>query len=585
MSEDKEKITKLLNTFVIHETNLADVKVISRLIKGYKHIENMLNILIRHEFDNAKTSTVEDLDSKAEVWKIFNLLKNPVIMKAVLNQNKGGEKTSADIQLVNDHFKANQLFQQMISSSVGSDFNDKNLSMMVRRLASAWSNYFANLKLYFLDPSSFTGRPSFPKAKKLAKLTEFSLALEPSKFSFKSSKSKAVAKKSKGDSNPSRKQKAVAKQNKMRLSIGSVQKMVHFGQDNDYVASKQINNVTVCYSHGHIYYAFSYLLGTITKSEKEALKAKEKQEALLLKKQAPTKVAGLDIGMHNLLSLYINDQQTKSLIVSGKELMSYNCNFNKRIAKIATELTKNVAVYDEIEKSVTDECGQVSTQSYKVPKEYNVLGRKLVNRRSQIFERRRLYQEDYLQKVSKKVVQYLVKSGVDRLVLSKNLSFAKQKGEIEMQKKTKQKFYQLSFGRLLNLIEHKAKAAKISVVLINEAYTSKTSSLSADVNAVVKKRKKEIALVPTDFSGSRGTKKSKQLNNPLGRGLFKDSVLKKVVNADLNAAANHIKVGFPKISINCDLWKYCNPVKTRTTYELTQLIKSNNESHNLLLVG
>ena len=296
-------------------------------------------------------------------------------------------------------------------------------------------------------------------------------------------------------------------------------------------------------------------------------------------------MAGLDIGIHNLLSLYINDKQTQSLIVSGKELMSYNCNFNKRIAKIATELTKNVAVYDEIEKSVTDASGQVSTQSYKVPKEYNALGIKLVNRRSQIFERRRLYQEDYLQKVSKKVVQYLVKSGVDRLVLSKNLSFAKQKGEIEMQKKTKQKFYQLSFGRLLNLIEHKAKAAKISVVLINEAYTSKTSSLSADVNAVVKKRKKEIALVPTDFSGSRGTKKSKQLNNPLGRGLFKDSVLCKVVNADLNAAANHIKVGFPKISINCDLWKYCNPVKTRTTHELTQLIKSNNESNKHQLVG
>ena len=570
MSEDKDNNTKLLNTFLIHETNLADVKVISRLLKGYKHIENILNILLRNEFDKAKASTVDDLDSKAEVWKIFNLLKNPVIMKAVLNQNKGGEKTSSNIQLVNHTFQNNQLFQQMIKSSTTPDFNDKNLSMMVRRLSSAWSNYFVNLKQYFLNPSSFTGRPSYPKAKKLVKLTEFSLALEPSKFSFKTSKVT-------DDSG-----KAIIKKNKMRLSIGSIQKIVHFGQDNDYVASKQINNVTVCYSHGHIYYAFSYLVGTITKAEKEALKKKEKQEALLLKHQAPVKVAGLDIGMYNLLSLYVNDKETQSLIVSGKELISYNSNFNKRIAKIATELTSNVASYEDVVRSVTDDEGQVSTKTYKVPKEYNALGKKLVNRRSQIFERRRLYQEDYLQKVSKKIVQYLVKSGVDRLVISKNLSFAKQAGEIKMQSKTKQKFYQLSFGRLLNLIEYKAKAAKIDVKTINEAYTSKTSSLSADVNAVVKKVNEsgKESLVPTDFNGSRGTKKKGKLNNPLGRGLFKDKVLEKVVNADLNAAANHVKVGYPNISINCDLWKYCNPIKTRTSHELTEVIKSKSKDES-----
>ena len=61
-------------------------------------------------------------------------------------------------------------------------------------------------------------------------------------------------------------------------------------------------------------------------------------------------------------------------------------------------------------------------------------------------------------------------------------------------------------------------------------------------------------------------------------------MLNKVVNADLNAAANHVKVAFPKISINKDLWKFCNPVKTKTTHELTQFIKRNNELNKLKLV-
>ena len=140
-----------------------------------------------------------------------------------------------------------------------------------------------------------------------------------------------------------------------------------------------------------------------------------------------------------------------------------------------------------------------------------------------------------------------------------------------MNKQTKQKFCQLSFGRLINLIQSKAENANILVDLIDEAYTSKTSSLSADVNAIVKKAKKDReSLKPTDFSGSRGCKQKGNLKNPLGRGFFKDNVLNKVVNADLNAAANHVK--------------FCNPVKTKTTHELTQFIKRNNELNKLKLV-
>ena len=47
-------------------------------------------------------------------------------------------------------------------------------------------------------------------------------------------------------------------------------------------------------------------------------------------------------------------------------------------------------------------------------------------------------------------------------MISKNLSFTKTTGEIKMVKKTKQKFYQIPFGRLLNLIEEKLTARSLS---------------------------------------------------------------------------------------------------------------------------
>ena len=174
-------------------------------------------------------------------------------------------------------------------------------------------------------------------------------------------------------------------------------------------------------------------------------------------------------------------------------------------------------------------------------------------------------------------------------MISRNLSFTKTTGEIEMNKKTKQKFYQIPFGRLLNLLESKLKNLgnnnHINTIEIDEAYTSKTSALTADVVQVQHKAKNKlnnkssINLLPNDFNGTWGTKKKGNVNNPLGRGLFKDHILNKVVHADLNAAANHVKVGCQKIGlnnivINTHLAKYCNPKKIKSNHEFDRFLKT-----------
>ena len=58
--------------------------------------------------------------------------------------------------------------------------------MIIRRLNKDWSNYFFSLKEFSNgNPKGLTGKPSFPKPKKLSKVFNYSLPLEPSKFSLK----------------------------------------------------------------------------------------------------------------------------------------------------------------------------------------------------------------------------------------------------------------------------------------------------------------------------------------------------------------------------------------------------------------
>ena len=546
MVKSKEK--KCLKTFSIHEKDLSLVHKFSQIILQYKHLENILNLLIAHEFNN-KDNKVEV--SKQKSKEMFSLLLNKIIMKAVLKSNPGGEKTSYNIAQVNNYFNSQHVNFELFNQAKLACFhlNDKNIGEIVGRLHKDWSNFFVTLKKFNSNKSNNNlQKPSYPKPKKLSKVYNYSVPLEVSKFS-------------------------MAKADKGLLGINLGNKMVYvkffnfnknkLNNNKPQYLNKKINSVTVSLSHGHIYYNLQYI------DEKQNLKDNIKTKDLSTIKE--NKIAGLDIGINNIASIFVNDKDTKSIIISGKELISYNCNFNKRLSKINEEISNEVIQYKEI----------INKQGNKqlIPEKYSQKGKLLQNRKSQLFERRKLYMDDYMQKLSKKITNYLCVNKVDSLVISRNLSFTKTTGEIKMVKKTKQKFYQIPFGRLLNLIKSKLTEKEINIVEINEAYTSKTSSLTGDIVKVQAKSKGKKEILPNDLNGSRGSKIKGNLNNPLGRGLFKDIMINKVINADINAAVNHIKVGIDKlgysnIKINKELSKYCNPIKIKSNHEFDKLLKT-----------
>ena len=541
--QDKE-----LKTFSIHESNLSIVKSITKTLLSYKHLENILNILLQQQLSLSDNDNLT-LQQKELHKDIFWLLLNPMVMKAVLSNNSG-KKYKDSIIKINTYFKDNNLFQQ--AKSLNQILNAHNSSMLIRRLNKDWKNYFSSLKEFYNgNKLGLTGKPSFPKAKKLSKVFNYSLPLEPSKFSLKK-----------------------IKQGLLGINLGKKMFYTYIGKNIDYIQDKTINNVTISYSHGHIYYQFTYV-------HNNKLTIDNNNELNISKKKV-IKEAGADVGINNLLSLFINDNTTQSLIVSGKELISYNVYFNKRLAKTNELISQQILTYKTIISK--------NNQSYEVPESYTELGKKLIHRREQLFERRKLYLDDYLNKISKKILTYLSLNKVNVLVLSKNLSFTKTTGEIKMIKKVKQKFYQIPFGKLLTLIENKSSQYGIEVKWIDEAYTSKTSSISADVNLVQKKgkelREKESKNLPieekdlitsNDLKGNRGVKKG------LGRGIYKDTIINKIMNADLNGACNHIKVYLGNKSINMInklkqqsnyLWKWCNPVKIKSNHEFDKILKN-----------
>lgn len=514
---------KSLKTFTVHETDMKVVRHLKKAILSYKHLENMLNILLKTELDKVyEIEKIEDRD-----YSMFNLLLNPTIMKAVLSNTNGGEKTEISIALVNDYFKDNTLFKNV--KEMGNILNDKNMSMIVRRLSKDWKNIFDRRNDFFANPSVFTGIPQFPSAKKIAKVHQYSIPMEQDKFSLK-------------------------RKNVLGLTVFKRMIYTRF-RTNDYVSSKTITSMTVSLSNGNIYYNFNYEVPKEAKVKKSS-KVKKVQ-----------KVAGGDVGVINILSLFIDDEKTQSLIVSGSPFIKYNTNFNKKLAKLNIELSKNVIEYKTIVKK--------DKTTVEIPVAYNPIGRSLKKQRNQLHENRNRFFDSEMNKISKKVLTYLQSHNVSDLVISTNLSQTKEDGSIEMRKKTKQKFYQIPFGKLLNLIKTKGSSFGITVIDKDEAYTSKTSCLTRDVNDNQARKALKIAVTPNDLNGNRGAKGKK-----LGRGMYKDRELNKIFNSDLNGSANHIKVGFPETNLSVygtNLWKVCNPIKIKSTSDFDLLLKSNSK--------
>lgn len=193
-------------------------------------------------------------------------------------------------------------------------------------------------------------------------------------------------------------------------------------------------------------------------------------------------VAAIDFGVNDIVAMAYSDKSSP-IVISGKQLKSYNQEWNKAMA-----LNR---------------------------KEQKHLSSKFIDL---ITSKRNLRVEQITNRTANVIIQELVKHKASKVILGKNDGW---KQKVNIGRRNNQNFVQIPFARLANNIAYKARSIGIEVQFQEESYTSKASFFSQDPIPVFDEHNK----TKYKFSGKRKE-----------RGLYEDG--EKSIHADINAAFN-----------------------------------------------
>lgn len=190
----------------------------------------------------------------------------------------------------------------------------------------------------------------------------------------------------------------------------------------------------------------------------------------------------IDLGLNNFATC-VNNKGTQPFVINGKVLKSENQYYNKLLAK---------------------------AMSY--------VGKKSSNRIKRITLKRTNIINTHLHRMSRFIIRYCEAEEINTIVIGRNKDW---KRDINLGKKVNQKFVQIPHEKFIDMIIYKAQEVGITVKVIDERYTSKSSFIDNDI-------------LPDkfgnyEFSGKR-----------VKRGLYKskEGIL---INADVNGAYNILR--------------------------------------------
>ena len=353
--------------------------------------------------------------------------------------------------------------------------NPHFIQATIRQVLKDYKSFFASLKAFKRDHSKFLSQPRPPKPKKLRYLMNFS---------------------AEGNLNTFRRERdsiLIRLKGKQRLKVKLPEEFPH-----------RVSSVRLKFFGNDLFADVVY--------EVEAKNKQPKGDF----------VAGIDIGLDELLSVVSDNPEVKSFIISGKEIKAFNQWFNKERAKLQSEVDKA-----KNEKKDT---------------------RELEVKLKVLSSHRKRWIEDNFHKISRKLVDLLYQTGHKVIYIGKNA--LESKNGIKLGRKTNQEFGSIPFRKLVGMIKYKARELGMEVVEVDESWTSKTSPF-ADIIKVQETKNKTLC------SGRRE------------RNLFKDGISNKVFHADLVGALNIIRSGAKLLklrfydNLKVVFLKLCNPLKLK----------------------
>lgn len=196
-------------------------------------------------------------------------------------------------------------------------------------------------------------------------------------------------------------------------------------------------------------------------------------------------IMGIDLGIDNLATIVINQPGSCPVLINGKTIKTINNSYNKERARLSS-------------------IGKLDLIPARSAKRYNWIN-------------------DYFHKVSRYIVELCIKTGTGTIVIGHNNGW---KQSCNLGKVNNQKFVFIPHNSLIEKIKYKAQEYGINVVVVEESYTSKASSIDLDPIPTYGQVKNPV------FSGKR-----------VKRGLYK-AKNGALLNADVNGSINIIRKAF-----------------------------------------
>ena len=335
------------------------------------------------------------------------------------------------------------MYQLCKNSEPYKDIGSASGQATLRKLDNNWKSFFASIKDYSKNPSKYLGRPKLPKY--------------------------------------------LPKENG-RYELG-------------------INNQSFKMVNGYIFFSWKPLkimnnifrtkipndskliqLRFVPKSNEYIMEVVYEIEVSETKNVASEKIAAIDLGVDNLMTITTNCG-VNPIVINGKPLKSINQYYNKKISEMrsALKLRNDSDWSNEMQRFTTKRNNRVN---------------------------------DYIQKSTKMVVDFCKCNDIDTLVCGYNSGW---KQGTDMGKKVNQKFVSIPYLSIVQRLEYKCENEGIKFIKTNESYTSGTSFLD----------------------GEEPIEKNYNKDRRIYRGLFQ-SKKGKHINADVNGSYQIMKKVFPK---------------------------------------
>ena len=298
--------------------------------------------------------------------------------------------------------------------------NTSFIQVAIRQVIKDFKSYFNSLKKFKKDPLKFFTQPRPSKPKKLKYLLNFSA--EANVNTFKKEKDNII----------------IRLRNKQYLKVKLPKNFPY-----------RISSVRLKFFGDDLFVDLVY----------EVIKNETKEPKGNL-------IAGIDLGLNELLSVVSSNPELKSFIISGKEIKAFNQWFNKEKAKLQSKIDK---AKNENEKEKVKELEIRS----KVLSSY-----------------RKRWIEDKFHRISRRIVDLLYQTGHKTIYIGKNA--LESKNGINIGRKNNQHFVSIPFRRSIKMIKYKAQDLEMKVIEVNESYTSKTSPF-ADILKVQETKDRRFA--------------------------------------------------------------------------------------------